>query len=217
MQLEEYNQHFSSQLQTQLLYLCKCWLVAYRLARLLIAYVVQSRLWILIRSPHFLVAAAAPDVVWYNSTHAHTKLLNLLVLTKNPKLYLKHTYTSTCIFVAGRLLDSCSLKPHPRCSQLYQAVCSMVSTLEGQVPLFPCSFIPRKAISHIFQNYIPYSGKIWRGLYFGGLANRQNIAKFKFALIGASVSEPHTTVFNCDFSWYYILSYVVPYILDSVI
>ena len=38
MQLEEYNQHFSSQLQTQLLYFCKCWLVAYRLARLLIAY-----------------------------------------------------------------------------------------------------------------------------------------------------------------------------------
>ena len=38
MQLEEYNQHFSSQLQMQLLYFYKCWLVAYCLARLLITY-----------------------------------------------------------------------------------------------------------------------------------------------------------------------------------
>ena len=63
MQLE-YNQHFSSQLQTQLLYFCKCWLVAYRLARLLIAYYSfcsTVKIMKLIRSLHFLVAAAAHD------------------------------------------------------------------------------------------------------------------------------------------------------------
>ena len=30
------------------------------------------------------------------------------------------------------------------------------------------------------------------------------------------VSEPYTSVFNCDFSYIY-LSYIVPYILDTVI
>ena len=40
-------------------------------------------------------------------------------------------------------------------------------------------------------------------------------------MIGASVSEPHTSLFYCDFSYIYIyiyyLAYVVPYILDAVI
>ena len=37
-----YNLHFSSQLQTQLLYFCKCWLVAYRVARLLQVFATES-------------------------------------------------------------------------------------------------------------------------------------------------------------------------------
>jgi len=38
-------------------------------------------------------------------------------------------------------------------------------------------------------------------------------------LIGAIVSEPHTSELNCDFIYiyYYYLAYVVPYILDAVI
>ena len=35
---------------------------------------------------------------------------------------------------------------------------------------------------------------------------------------GVSVSEPHTSLFNCEFSCiYYYLAYVVPYILEAVI
>ena len=34
-----------------------------------------------------------------------------------------------------------------------------------------------------------------------------------YALIGASVSEPHTSLFNCDFSWY---SIIIIYILSVV-
>ena len=36
-------------------------------------------------------------------------------------------------------------------------------------------------------------------------------------IIGASVSEPHTSELNCDFSYIYYLAYVVPYILGVVI
>ena len=39
-------------------------------------------------------------------------------------------------------------------------------------------------------------------------------------IIGANVSEPHTSVFYCNFLihyYYYFLSYIVPYILDAVI
>ena len=37
-------------------------------------------------------------------------------------------------------------------------------------------------------------------------------------LFGASVSEPHTCLFNCDFSYIiYYLSYVVPYILNDTL
>ena len=51
---------------------------------------------------------------------------------------------------------------------------------------------------------------------FGSLANRENIAKFKSSLIGASVSEPHTSESNWDFSYmYYFLTTVVPYILNT--
>ena len=38
-----------------------------------------------------------------------------------------------------------------------------------------------KFMTSLHSIRIPYSGKIWRGLSFGGLANRQNIAKFKFS------------------------------------
>ena len=38
-------------------------------------------------------------------------------------------------------------------------------------------------------------------------------------LIGASVSEPHISELNCDFSFiyihYYYLAYIVPHILDA--
>ena len=35
-------------------------------------------------------------------------------------------------------------------------------------------------------------------------------------IIGVSMSEPHTSLFNCDFSYtsIYYLSYVVPYVLE---
>ena len=36
-------------------------------------------------------------------------------------------------------------------------------------------------------------------------------------VIGASVSESHTSELNCDFSYIYYLAYIVPYILDAVI
>ena len=36
-------------------------------------------------------------------------------------------------------------------------------------------------------------------------------------VVGARVSEPHTSELNCDFSYYYYLAYVVPYIVDAVI
>ena len=46
--------------------------------------------------------------------------------------------------------------------------------------------------------------------------NRQNIAKFKSPLNGASMSESHTSESNWDFSYmYYFLTYVVPYILNA--
>ena len=48
-----------------------------------------------------------------------------------------------------------------------------------------------------------------------------NFALLKFVrnLIGASVSEPHTSELNRDFSYIitYFLAYVVPYILNAVI
>ena len=36
-------------------------------------------------------------------------------------------------------------------------------------------------------------------------------------IIGASVSEPHTSESNWDFSYIFFLAYVVPYILNAVI
>ena len=36
-------------------------------------------------------------------------------------------------------------------------------------------------------------------------------------IIGATMSEPHTSLFYCDFSYIYFLAYIVPYILDAVI
>ena len=47
---------------------------------------------------------------------------------------------------------------------------------------------------------------------FGSVNNESHLS-----VIGASVSEPHTSEFYCNFSYIFFLSYVVPYILDAVI
>ena len=45
-----------------------------------------------------------------------------------------------------------------------------------------------------------------------------NIDK-RSVVIGASMSEPHTSLFNCDIIYIYIyyLLYIMPYIIDAVI
>ena len=41
-------------------------------------------------------------------------------------------------------------------------------------------------------------------------------AKKVASLIGASVSEPHTSLFNCDFSWYIIIIYILSVVCRAV-
>ena len=80
------------------------------------------------------------------------------------------------------------------------AIGLLVSTEYSQAVYFSGSFIDTAALQQLPLHCYVFCPMIW------------------YPLIGASVSEPHTSLFYCDFSYIiYFLVYVVPYLLDAVI